>query len=184
MLVLGIFAGLYRAAPSSSPAANPNARAHRAFERVAQVLNSPRCANCHIAGDSPLQGDERQPHTMNVKRGLDGRGTPSMRCTNCHQEQSSDVPHAPPGGPDWRLPLPNMRMAWQGLSPGDMCRMLKDPSKNGNRSLADLLEHVTSDRLVKATWNPGVGRSLPPMSHAEFVASFQEWVNAGAACAP
>src|SRR5260370_18515308 len=60
------------------------------FRDLASVLVSPRCLNCHVSGDSPLQGDDRQPHNMNVKRGVDGRGTPAMRCTNCHQATNSE----------------------------------------------------------------------------------------------
>src|SRR5206468_3259312 len=146
------------------------------------VLSSPRCANCHISGDAPLQGEDGRAHPMNVRRGPDGRGTVAMRCTNCHPESSSTVPHAPPGGPDWRLPPPATPMAWRGLSPGDQCRMLSDRSKNGNRGLADLLEHVKHDRLVIASWSPGPARPVPPMSHEAFVQQFQEWLGGGARC--
>ena len=41
----------------------------RAFAVVASVLTSPRCLNCHVPGDSPLQGDMGTPHNMNVRRG-------------------------------------------------------------------------------------------------------------------
>ena len=35
-----------------------------AFMDVYQVLMSPRCMNCHPAGDIPLQGNNSQLHTM------------------------------------------------------------------------------------------------------------------------
>ena len=154
----------------------------RAFAVVASVLTSPRCLNCHVAGDSPLQGDAGTIHNMNVKRGPDGRGTPAMHCTSCHQEQNSLQLHAPPGRPDWRMPPPATRMAWQGLSVGDICRSLKDPAKNGGRTTAQLIEHVRDDRIVNWGWNPGPSRSLPPVSHQEFVAQVTQWVQTGAAC--
>lgn len=154
----------------------------RAFRVVASVLTSPRCLNCHIPGDSPLQSDAGVAHNMNVKRGPDGRGTPAMRCTNCHQEENSSQLHGPPGSPDWRLPPPTMRMAWQGLSIGDLCRTLKDPEKNGNKSAPQLIEHVRDDRLVNWGWSPGVGRSIPPVSHDEFVTQLTSWLQTGAAC--
>src|SRR5262252_10795872 len=57
----------------------------RSFEPIAAVLSSPRCANCHFAGDVPVIGEHGRFHAMVVRRGKDGRGTPAMRCTNCHQ---------------------------------------------------------------------------------------------------
>src|SRR5262249_28245333 len=146
------------------------------------VLSSPRCANCHITGDSPLQGDDSHPHTMNVRRGADGRGAVGMRCGTCHQEASSMVLHAPPGASDWRLPPPSKRMAWKGLTAGEQCRMVKDPTMNGNRSLADVLDHAINDPLVLAGWRPGAGRTPPSVSHAEFVQSVKTWIDGGAAC--
>ncbi|HWE22934.1 MAG TPA: Isoquinoline 1-oxidoreductase subunit [Myxococcales bacterium] len=162
----------------------PNGESWQAFVDVAAVLTHPRCLNCHVPGDSPLQGDAGIPHNMNVRRGADGRGTPAARCTNCHQEASSTALHAPPGAPDWRLPPPNMRMAWQGLTTEQICRSLKDPRRNGGRNLGNLVEHVTSDRLVNAAWSPGPGRAAPPISHEEFVRRFVRWVDGGAPCAP
>src|SRR5207253_8286656 len=69
--------------------AQTRTEASKPFEDIAAVLASPRCANCHISGDAPLQGEDGHPHAMRVRRGLDGRGTPAMRCSNCHQEASS-----------------------------------------------------------------------------------------------
>jgi hypothetical protein len=153
-----------------------------AFRKVASVLTSPRCLNCHLEGHSPLQGDDGQPHNMNVKRGADGRGSTTMKCTNCHQSTNVEFAHAPPGAPDWRLPPAKTPMAWRGLSTGDLCRRLKDLSKNGNRSLSQLLEHMTSDQIVNWGWNPGPGRTAPPLSHQQFVDQFRAWVDSGAPC--
>src|SRR6201996_7971632 len=50
-----------------------------AFMSVYKVLMSPRCMNCHPSGDAPLQGDDSHIHTMNVKRGVDGKGLYSER---------------------------------------------------------------------------------------------------------
>jgi hypothetical protein len=168
--------------PADSTHSTEEARSIKAFEAVATVLSCPRCANCHITGDSPLQGDDRHTHTMNVKRGPDGRGTPTMRCTNRHQDTSSSIAHAPPGAHDWRLPPPDQKMAWTGLGSGALARLVKDRSRNGNRSLEDLIEHVTNDHFIKGAWSPGPGRTLPPMSHEEFVQKFNEWVRYGAVC--
>ena len=40
----------------------------RPFEGIAAVMSSPRCANCHFAGDAPGMGDESRFHGMVVRR--------------------------------------------------------------------------------------------------------------------
>ena len=156
----------------------------RAFSDVATVLTHPRCLNCHIPGDAPLQGDEGRPHAMNVRRAADGRGTPAARCTNCHQAANSPAPHSPPGAPDWRLPPRSMPLAWKGLRTEEICGQLKDLSRNGGRTLAQLVEHVTSDHFVHWAWDAGPGRKAPPLSHADFVQRFAVWTESGAPCGP
>jgi hypothetical protein len=168
---------------AAATADTDGARSVHAFAAMASVLTSPRCLNCHIPGESPLQGDEGRPHNMNVKRGPDGGGTPAMRCTNCHQGENSPTPHAPPGAEGWRLPPPSMPMIWKGLSTGDLCRTLKDPTKNGGMTLPQLIEHFQTDIRVRWAWNPGPGRLPPPLSHEEFVDKVKEWIETGAACA-
>jgi hypothetical protein len=44
-----------------------------------------------------------------------------------------------------------------------------------------LLHHVAEDKLVLAGWEPGDGRTKPPLTHAEFVRKMREWVEKGAA---
>lgn len=152
-----------------------------AFREVASVLTSPRCLNCHVPDDGPLQGDDDHPHSMNVKRGADGKGSAALHCLVCHQSENAKALHAPPGAADWRLPPPNTPMAWKGLSTGELCRSVKDPAKNGNRSLQDLIGHMDTS-LVRWAWNPGPGRTLPPLSHDQFVSRLKEWIDTGAAC--
>jgi hypothetical protein len=156
-------------------------RSLRAFRAVASVLTSPRCLNCHVPGDDPLQGDDNHPHTMNVQRGPDGKGVAPMRCSTCHQLQNATFEHGPPGAADWQLPPQKTPMAWKGLSIGGLCRALKDPAKNGNRSVQDLVPHMETS-LVRWAWSPGPGRTLPPLSHDEFVSRLQEWIGTGGAC--
>ena len=55
-------------------AEKPDAASRAAFLQVYRVLTSPRCQNCHPAGESPLQGDDSHVHLQNVKRGIDGHG--------------------------------------------------------------------------------------------------------------
>jgi hypothetical protein len=105
-----------------------------------------------------------------------------MRCDTCHQIKNLPGKHMPPGNPKWALPSPEQKMVFMGRSPGDLCRQLKDPKQNGGRTLAQLLDHVANDDLVGWGWNPGDGRTLPPLSRVETAAQMKVWVEGGAAC--
>jgi len=170
-----------RASAAGQANTENNEKSLQAFRGVASVLTSPRCLNCHSSNDGPLQGDDNHAHAMNVKRGVDGKGSAALRCFACHQTENGMALHSPPGAADWQLPPPKMPMAWKGLSIGELCRTLKDPAKNGNRSLQDLIPHMDTS-LVRWAWNPGPGRTVPPLSHDEFVSRLKEWIDAGAAC--
>jgi hypothetical protein len=157
----------------------------RAFETVKQVLQHPRCANCHVPGNAPLQYDQSRPHAMNVQRGADGRGTVAMKCASCHQEKNLPAEYglrAPPGAPNWHLPPANMKMVFIGLPAPELCRVLKDPKRNGGKTPAQLVEHVAKDKLVLWGWEPGGERTPVPVPHAEFVGAFKQWVSGGMPC--
>ena len=172
------------AAPSMSaaPVTSNDAAAQAAFNRAWTVFNSPRCRNCHPAGDAPLQGDDSHVHIQNVKRGPDGHGVYGMKCNTCHQMTNAPGDNMPPGNPKWSLPPPNMKMVIVGETPGQFCRQLKDPAQNGGRTLAQIITHVSSDELVGSAWSPGDGRNPPPLTRPEFAAAVREWVKNGAAC--
>ena len=161
----------------------PDANASReAFLQVYKVFTSPRCQNCHPAGDSPLQGDDSHVHAQNVKRGKDGHGVYGMRCDTCHQTTNLPGEHMPPGNPKWSLPTPEHKMVIVGRSPAELCRQLKDRKQTGGRSLEQLLEHVSTDDLVGWAWDPGTGRTPPPLPRAETTAQMKIWIEGGAAC--
>src|SRR5271156_4851700 len=171
------------ASTAAGGAAKSDAAAARAgFNRAWTVFDSPRCRNCHPSGDAPLQGDDGHVHIQDVKRGPDGKGVYGMKCGTCHQAANLPGANMPPGNPKWSLPPPNMKMVIQGETAGQFCRQLKDPAKNGHRTLAQIIEHVSSDDLVGWGWNPGDGRTLPPLDRPEFVAAMKTWVDNGAAC--
>jgi hypothetical protein len=88
----------------------------------------------------------------------------------------------PPGAPHWQLPPPDMKMAWIGLPPAQLCAMIQDEARNGGRDFAALTQHVSEDALVLWGWNPGGERAPVPVPHAEFVAAFKTWVDAGGPC--
>ena len=71
-------------------------------------------------------------------------------------------------------------MAWAGLDDRALAEQLKDPHRNGHRTLAQMIEHVSTEDLVLWAWQPGIGREQPPLTHAQFVQSFKDWVAAGA----
>ena len=164
------------------PAKQDTEVSRSAFLQVYRVLTSPRCQNCHPAGDAPLQGDDSHVHLQNVKRGKDGHGVYGMHCDTCHQAKNLSGDHMPPGNPKWALPPEDQKMVFVGHSPGELCRQLKDPKQNGGRTLAMLFNHVASDDLVGWAWNPGDGRTLPPLSRVETAAQMKVWVESGAAC--
>lgn len=151
----------------------------KAFMKVYDVLMSPRCMNCHPAGDVPLQGDDSHLHTMSPKRGKEGKGIYAMKCANCHQPENTAGEHTPPGNPNWHLPPANMKMVFQGKKPNQLAKQLMNLKQNGNKTKAQLIEHA-DDGLVLAAWNPGEGRTLPPMSHAEFKKAWITWITKGA----
>ena len=150
----------------------------QAFMQVYKVLMSPRCMNCHPAGDIPLQGEDSHLHNMNVQRGKDGTGLYALKCSNCHQPTNVPGLHTPPGNPKWHLPPADMKMVFQGRTPRQLALQIMDYNKNGHKNKEQLLEHAR-DTLVKAGWNMGEGRTLPPLSYDTFVTVWDTWINKG-----
>jgi hypothetical protein len=180
-IVCGVIA-VSALALAQGPTADKVAAGKQAFGDVAKVLQSPRCQNCHPSGDRPLQSDQGKPHAMNISRATVAAGIP---CSACHQDRNADaigIPNGPPGAPKWGLPAPDMPLVFQDKTPTALCEQLKDPARNGHRSLAQLLEHVSHDPLVLWGWTPGGKRTTPPLPHDKFVAAFATWVTSDGAC--
>ena len=162
------------------------ARAVALFEEMAKVLQHPRCMNCHPRGDMPMQGDAMIPHNPPVVRHDEsGFGAPGMRCTTCHGAENVQLAavggiESMPGHEPWHLAPKSM--GWIGLSVGDICRQIKDPERNGNRTLAEPHEHNAKDGLVGWGWKPGEGRTPVPGTQAQFGELTQAWIDAGAHC--
>lgn len=167
-------------AQTTATAAN-NRAAVAAFESIMPVLHNPRCMNCHMSGDFPRQGDDNHPHTMSVRRGPYGVGAAPVQCSTCHQDHNTAGLHTPPGAPGWHLPPPTMPMIWERLSNRQLCMLLTDPKQNGNRTAAQIAEHMGTP-LVLWGWQPGEGRTPIPMPQAEFLAKINLWANAGGPC--
>ncbi len=151
----------------------------KAFMQVYPVLMSPRCMNCHPSGEVPLQGEDSHVHAMQPQRGPDGKGVSAMKCANCHQASNTPGLHTPPGNPNWHMPPADTKMVFQGKTPRELAKQLMDPAQNGHKSKEQLIAHAT-DGLVLASWNPGEGRKLPPISHEEFAKAWVKWIKKGA----
>jgi hypothetical protein len=168
------------ATPQSFDAiADTAVRSAALFTEAGKVLTSPRCVNCHPAGDRPLQGEAQRLHQPPVARGSDGFGTASMRCATCHQGANFDAAGVP-GHPHWHL-APR-EMAWQDKTLGEICIKIKDPARNGGRSLQQILTHMATDTLVGWAWAPGFGRQPAPGTQQELGALIDAWIKSGAVC--
>ena len=189
MIALGLpfLTDVYSAEPSTALATPQSfsgigdtaARSAALFTEAGKVLTSPRCVNCHPAGDRPLQGETHRLHQPPVARGPDGFGTASMRCASCHQNANFDAAGMP-GNPHWHL-APR-EMAWQGKTLGEICAQIKDPARNGGRSLQEILTHMATDTLVGWAWAPGFGRKPAPGTQQELGALIEAWIKTGAVC--
>ena len=157
-----------------------NERAIALFQEAGKVIQSPRCLNCHPAGERPTQTDRMRPHQPLVVRGDGGMGAPGgLVCTTCHHDTNFD-PAGVPGNPKWALAP--AEMAWQGKTLGQICIQIKDKSRNGGKDIASLIKHMAEDELVGWGWNPGAGRIPAPGTQKQFGELIKAWADAGASC--
>ena len=161
-------------------------RSRALFNEIAKVVTHPRCMNCHPAGNHPLQGNDRHEHMPPVPRGEAGLGVAGLACSACHTERNFTLVgvgssyKSIPGHARWGLaPL---EMAWEGKSVGAICQQLKDPARNGGRTLALLHEHFAKDDLVAWGWEPGEGRDPAPGNQKQLGELVQAWIDTGAQC--
>jgi hypothetical protein len=67
-------------APPASNIGDRAARSRALFAEAANVITSPRCMNCHPAGNAPSQGDDEHVHEPAAFRGEAGIGAgPALR---------------------------------------------------------------------------------------------------------
>jgi hypothetical protein len=171
---------------SFSSIADQAERSRALFNEVAKVITHPRCMNCHPAGDRPLQGNDQHAHLPPAPRGEAGVGVAGLTCSACHTEKNftligTDASYKSiPGHPRWQLaPL---EMAWEGKTLRQICQQIKDPARNGGRTLALLHEHLAHDDLVAWGWAPGEGREPAPGTQAQLGELTQAWIDTGAQC--
>lgn len=170
-----------RSPDSFSGIADTTERSRALFVEAGKVIQHPRCLNCHPVGERPTQGIDMHPHSPLVVRGTDDHGAVGMRCTTCHQSANFE-PSGVPGNPKWHMaPL---GMAWQQRTLGQICEQVKDPARNGGKTLAQIQEHMAHDSLVGWGWNPGSTREPAPGTQEQFGKLTAAWIATGAACPP
>ena len=172
-----------RAPAELASIADETERSVALYREMHKVLTHPRCMNCHPKDDHPRQGEDMAMHQPPVQRGAGGLGLPGMRCSTCHGEANVAYVASEgsmPGHQPWQLaPL---SMGWIGVSANEICEQIKDPARNGGKSLEALHEHNLHDGLVGWGWEPGEGREPAPGSQALFGALTRAWIDTGAHC--
>ena len=159
------------------------------WSKIYEVFSHPRCVNCLVPEDNRprwsgpsfgLGDGEWAFHGMNIDGGESRDGADSIPCKACHADTNSELPHGPPGEEVWLLAP--VEMNWWGKSSQEVCEQIKDPARNGGRTLQHVADHVAHDHLVLWGWDPGPGREPAPYSAAEIAASIESWAAAGAPC--
>ena len=180
LALLALLAPMANTARAAEPGLDSWAKVH-------EVFSHPRCANCHVdAGGVPVwsgpsYGPKPRPHGMNVSGGASRIGAENgLLCGTCHMHTNSALPHGPPGAPVWLLAP--VAMQWTGKTSAEICAQVKDPARNGGRTLAQLAEHVAKDELVGWGWKPGPGRQPAPYSAEQTAAFIADWAAQGAPC--
>lgn len=171
--------------PAIEEPSAPSPAGLAAWAQLYEVFSHPRCANCHVSDERPRwsgphYGEEPRVHAMNVVRGPAGFGPDGLQCQTCHAETNSTKLHGPPGAPHWHLAP--AEMVWFGQSSADICAQIKDPTRNGGKTLEEVAVHVRDDALVLWGWNPGTGREPAPGSAEETYNLVKTWIAENAPC--
>jgi hypothetical protein len=160
------------------------ARSVALFTEAAKAIASPRCLNCHPVKRLPTQGNDLHAHTPPMAVGDSEHGIPGLPCTSCHGLKNFETAGARiasiPGAPMWALAP--VSMAWQGKSLHEICEQLKDPKRNGGRSLDAIQKHMGTDPTVGWAWHPGPGRMPAPGTQEQLGQLIQAWISTGAQC--
>ena len=160
-----------------------------AWNRIYEVTSHPRCANCHVGADNrPMWSGpsyaKTRPHGMNINAGNSRIGIETLQCSTCHayREGVNDIPHgAPQVAMNWQLPP--VEAEWFGKTSDEICNQLRDPDRNGGRTMMELAEHLDHDLILHWAWAPGGGREAAPYSLQEHIDDVLMWGVAGFPCA-
>jgi len=162
------------------------------WQKFYEVASHPRCVNCHVGADNipmwsgPSYGKTR-PHGMKINAGPSRVGAETVPCTSCHTTQAktnaktNELPHSPPKvAMAWALPP--VEAAWFGKSSAYICKQLKDPNRNGDRTIKEVAGHLDHDLVLHWAWNPGGDRQPAPYSLQESMDFLMKWAAAGTPC--
>jgi len=162
----------------------------KAWARVYEVASHPRCANCHV-GESPYPmwsgpsyGKTRR-HGMNISAGASRIGAETLLCSTCHTTSNTDVgntvAHAAPRVSTAWLLAP-VEADWFDQSSRTICEQLKDPERNGGRTVEELANHLGHDVILHWAWKPGGTREPAPYSLQEHINDLLAWGAADTPC--
>jgi hypothetical protein len=172
---------------TNPPASATEAEGLEAWSRVYEVTSHSRCSNCHTGpSDRPMwsgpsYGAEPRQHGMNIRAGESRIGAETLPCSTCHGAQNGEVPHSPPGNASGLMLAP-VEAHWFGQSSRTICEQLRDPARNGGRTLNEVAQHLGHDLILRWAWAPGPGREPAPNSLQEHVDDLLIWGVAGAPC--
>ena len=160
-----------------------------AWDRIYEVASHPRCSNCHVgASDRPMWSGpsygRTRVHGMNIQAGASRIGAETLLCSTCHayREGGNDMPHAAPQvAMNWQLAP--VEADWFGRTSDEICAQLRDPERNGGRTMIELAEHLDHDLILHWAWSPGGGREPAPYSLQEHIDDLLIWGVAGFPCA-
>jgi len=162
-----------------------------AWSRIYEVTSHPRCSNCHTgASDRPMWSGpsygKTRAHGMNIRAGESRMGVEYVPCATCHvtnQNTSStnETPHtAPQVAAPWRLAP--IEADWFGKSSDEVCMQLRDPERNGDRTMEDLAAHLDHDLILHWAWDPGGDREPAPYNLKDHISDILTWGSAGFPC--
>ncbi len=162
------------------------------WQKFYEVASHPRCANCHTGANNrpmwsgPSYGKTR-PHGMNINAGASRIGAESVPCATCHTTLSKPDPdanahpHTPPKvAMTWQLAP--VEAEWFGKSSSYICNQLKDPERNGDRTIKEVAAHLDHDLILHWAWSPGGNRQPAPYSLQEAMDFLMKWAAAGTPC--
>lgn len=162
------------------------------WQQFYEVASHPRCSNCHVGADNrpmwsgPSYGRTRV-HGMNIIAGESRIGVEALTCGTCHttlSEADPDANRTPHTAPKVASPwqLAPVEAEWFGKSSSYICNQLKDPARNGDRTIREVAAHLDHDQILHWAWNPGGNREPAPHSLQATMDALMKWAAAGTPC--
>ncbi|WP_292159834.1 hypothetical protein [Mesorhizobium sp.] len=130
--------------------------------RCSRIRAAPAAMSRVIIGAGPVRIVARRTFMPSMSSVADGSGfgNPHLRCAACHFSSNSNALHGLPSTENLRLA--QAETAWFGKSSARICAQIKDPVRDGGRSLQRVGLHVRNDRLVGWGWAPRSDRAPAP----------------------